>query len=159
MRFCEKLILLRKRKGMTQTEFSRAVGVSRQSVYKWESGQSYPEAEKLLELRRLFGISIDILLDETASLPFILSEEAHIEYQVKQEKITTPPVPVKPEAAPAQVQRAQPTIKKEVEPPREEIRRVDLRRTVSTPVSLPKKTKKPSTLKEIVSTFFPKRRF
>ena len=40
---------------MTQTEFSRAVGVSRQSVYKWESGQSYPEAEKLLELMKSAG--------------------------------------------------------------------------------------------------------
>ncbi len=70
MKFCEKLILLRKRRGMTQEEFSRAVGVSRQSVYKWESGQSYPEAAKLLEIRKLYGVSIDHLLDETETLSF-----------------------------------------------------------------------------------------
>ena len=70
MKFCEKLIILRKRRGMTQEEFSRAVGVSRQSVYKWESGQSYPEAEKLLQIRKLYGVSIDHLLDETEALAF-----------------------------------------------------------------------------------------
>ena len=64
MKFCEKLIRLRKIKGITQDEFASAVGVSRQAVYKWESGQSYPEVAKLIEIKRLFEISIDDLLDE-----------------------------------------------------------------------------------------------
>ncbi len=68
MKFSEKLILLRKRKGMTQEEFSRAVGVSRQSVYKWESGQSYPEAPKLVLIKQLYGVSIDSLLDESEEM-------------------------------------------------------------------------------------------
>jgi len=65
MTFREKLVRLRKLKDLTQDEFASAVGVSRQAVYKWESGQSYPEVPKLLEIKMLFGISIDDLLDET----------------------------------------------------------------------------------------------
>lgn len=65
MTFCEKLIRLRKIKGITQDEFAAIVGVSRQAVYKWESGKSYPEVQKLLEIKQLFNISIDDLLDES----------------------------------------------------------------------------------------------
>ena len=64
MTFKEKLVKLRKLKGLTQDDFAKAVGVSRQAVYKWESGQSYPEVTKLLEMKVLFEISIDDLLDE-----------------------------------------------------------------------------------------------
>ena len=65
MTFKEKLVILRKKKHLTQDEFASAVGVSRQAVYKWESGQSYPEVPKLLEMKLLFGITIDELLDDT----------------------------------------------------------------------------------------------
>ena len=65
MTFAEKIVRLRKLKGLTQDEFASAVGVSRQAVYKWESGQSYPEVSKLLEIKLLFNISIDDLLDES----------------------------------------------------------------------------------------------
>ena len=64
MTFKEKIVKLRKQKGLTQDDFASAVGVSRQAVYKWESGHSYPEAQKLLEIKKLFDISIDDLLDE-----------------------------------------------------------------------------------------------
>ena len=71
MKFNEKIVRLRKIKGITQDEFASAVGVSRQAVYKWESGQSYPEVAKLIEIKLLFNISIDDLLDDTyeVSLP------------------------------------------------------------------------------------------
>lgn len=65
MTFREKIVRLRKMKSLTQDEFATAVGVSRQAVYKWESGQSYPEVLKLIEIKMLFGISIDDLLDDT----------------------------------------------------------------------------------------------
>lgn len=65
MKFSEKIVRLRKIKGITQDEFASAVGVSRQAVYKWECGQSYPEASKLVEIKALFGISIDDLLDDS----------------------------------------------------------------------------------------------
>ena len=69
MTFKEKLVILRKSKGLTQDEFASAVGVSRQAVYKWESGQSYPEVPKLLEIKMLFTISIDELLDDSYDIP------------------------------------------------------------------------------------------
>jgi len=69
MTFAEKLVRLRKIKKITQDELACAVGVSRQAVYKWESGQSYPEVAKLLEIKLLFNISIDDLLDDSFDIP------------------------------------------------------------------------------------------
>lgn len=69
MTFQEKLVILRKARGLTQDEFASAVGVSRQAVYKWESGQSYPEVLKLIEIKTLFSISIDNLLDDNYDIP------------------------------------------------------------------------------------------
>lgn len=65
MKFNEKIVVLRKIKKITQDELACAVGVSRQAVYKWECGQSYPEVAKLIELKLLFNISIDDLLDDS----------------------------------------------------------------------------------------------
>lgn len=64
MSFHSKMIKLRKCKGMTQEIFAAAIGVSRQSVYKWESGQSYPEVEKLLKIARTFGVTVDDMLND-----------------------------------------------------------------------------------------------
>ena len=68
MTFSQKLIALRRRDGLTQTGLARAVGVTRQAVYLWEKGLSYPEAEALLALRRLFGVPIDALLVDEIDL-------------------------------------------------------------------------------------------
>lgn len=65
MTFGEKLIRLRKIKSITQDELAAIIGVSRQAVYKWENGKSFPEVNKLLEIKNLFNISIDNLLDES----------------------------------------------------------------------------------------------
>ena len=64
MSFHSKMIKLRKNKGMTQEVFATEVGVSRQSVYKWESGQSYPDVEKLLKIARTFGVTVDDMLND-----------------------------------------------------------------------------------------------
>lgn len=64
MSFHSKMIKLRKFKGFTQETFANEVGVSRQSVYKWESGQSYPEVEKLLKVARTFGVTVDDMLND-----------------------------------------------------------------------------------------------
>ena len=69
MTFREKLLALRRRDGLTQTALAKAVGVTRQAVYLWEKGLSYPDASALLSLRRLFGVSIDALLDDGLPLP------------------------------------------------------------------------------------------
>lgn len=52
----------RKRMGKTQEEFAEQMGVSRQTVSKWESGTCYPEMEKLLVMCELFGCDLDTLV-------------------------------------------------------------------------------------------------
>lgn len=104
MTFKEKLINLRKIKGITQEEFAKAVGVSRQSVYKWESGQSYPEVTKLLEIKLLFGISIDDLLDDSyeVKLPEKKRRRKKTENTENTVKETlTPPTDIDSEISPA----------------------------------------------------------
>ncbi len=111
MKFQEKLVILRKIKGITQDEFASAVGVSRQAVYKWESGQSYPEVPKLLEMKLLFSISIDDLLDENfeVALPekkrrrrkLTDEQRAEIEKSVQKETKIAPVKEEAPKAAPA----------------------------------------------------------
>lgn len=64
MSFHSKMIKLRKIKNLTQQGFASEVGVSRQSVYKWESGQSYPDVEKLLKIARTFGVTVDDMLND-----------------------------------------------------------------------------------------------
>ena len=62
MNFAEHLMTLRRQRGWSQEELGNQVGVTRQTVSKWEMGQSTPELEKLVELSRLFGMSIDQLV-------------------------------------------------------------------------------------------------
>ena len=113
MTFKEKLVILRKSKGLTQDEFASAVGVSRQAVYKWESGQSYPEVPKLLEMKLLFTISIDELLDDNYDLPMPEKKKKKRAAKADAPKVEAAPVPkaepapVAPKAAPAP--KAEPT--------------------------------------------------
>jgi transcriptional regulator with XRE-family HTH domain len=62
MNFAENLQALRKSRGMSQENLAELIGVSRQAVSKWESGQSYPEMDKLILLSDLFGVSIDSMV-------------------------------------------------------------------------------------------------
>ena len=55
--FSENIVRLRKIKQMTQEDIAEAVGVSRQAVAKWESGETIPDLEKC----KLFGVSLDDL--------------------------------------------------------------------------------------------------
>ena len=73
MTFSEKLVRLRKLKGVTQDQFANVIGVSRQAVFKWESGQSYPEALKLLAIRNFFAENVqtvDQLIDDECEIVF-----------------------------------------------------------------------------------------
>ena len=128
MTFKEKLIVLRKNKGLTQDDFAKAVGVSRQAVYKWENGTSYPEVPKLLEIKALYGISLDDLFDDSFEVavpekkkrkraavaekaPETKAEPAEIKPEPKVEPVAAPapkaeePVVIKeePKAEPAEI--------------------------------------------------------
>ena len=101
MTFKEKLVILRKSRGLTQDEFASAVGVSRQAVYKWESGQSYPEVPKLLEMKLLFSISIDELLDDSYDIPLPEKKKRKRASKDNAPKAAAPAVkPAAPKAAP-----------------------------------------------------------
>ncbi len=62
--FNEKLIYYRKKNMLTQEELANQLNVSRQTITKWETGYIYPNAEYLIKLSNLFGISIDTLIKE-----------------------------------------------------------------------------------------------
>lgn len=65
MIFADKLIQLRKKSGWSQEELAEQMGVSRQSISKWEGAQSIPDLEKIIRLAKLFSVSTDyLLLDE-----------------------------------------------------------------------------------------------
>ena len=92
MRDCKKMVLAdkimneRKKKGWSQEQLVNKLGVSRQSVSKWESAQSMPDINRILELSKLFGISTDYLLKdeidnkvtENIIEPVEFNEESHI---------------------------------------------------------------------------------
>ena len=63
----EKLSKLRKENNITQEQLADALGVSRQSVSKWESDSAYPETEKLIRISAMFQCSLDYLLKEEVS--------------------------------------------------------------------------------------------
>lgn len=69
--FPQNLSILRRRAGYTQETLAEALGVSRQAVGKWESGQALPEAATLLTLADLLGCTLDQLMREklTEELP------------------------------------------------------------------------------------------
>lgn len=66
MSFPENLQFFRGRHGMTQEQLAERLNVTRQSVSKWESGQSYPEMDTLFNLCALFGTDLDTLLRGSA---------------------------------------------------------------------------------------------
>ncbi len=71
MTLAEKIQELRTGRGLSQEELAAQLKVSRQSVSKWETGQSVPDLEKVIKLSDLFGVTVDQLVreGEAASLP------------------------------------------------------------------------------------------
>ena len=60
----DKIILLRKKSNLTQEELAEKLGVSRQSVSKWEMGNSIPDINKIIQLSNVFGVKTDYLLKD-----------------------------------------------------------------------------------------------
>ena len=58
----EKLMKLRKKRGMSQQEVASALGVTRQTVSNWECDQGAPSLDKAADLARLYGVSLDDLV-------------------------------------------------------------------------------------------------
>ena len=62
MEFHDRLLEVRKKAGMTQSDLAEKLDVSRQAVSRWEMGTAKPEFENLIAVSNIFGVSIDYLL-------------------------------------------------------------------------------------------------
>jgi len=61
----EKILNMRKARGWSQEELAEKIGVTRQAVSRWESGSAKPDADKIIAVCDLFGVSADYLLRES----------------------------------------------------------------------------------------------
>ena len=64
MKFNEKLIMLRKQHNLSQEQVAEKLGVARQTVSKWELGETTPEMDKLIIMSELYNITLDELMKE-----------------------------------------------------------------------------------------------
>ena len=79
MILADKIISLRKKAGWSQEELAEQLGVTRQSVSKWEGAQSVPDMDKVVQMSRLFGVTTDFLLkDEIEEQAAVPAEEKSI---------------------------------------------------------------------------------
>ena len=68
MKFCDKLQKIRRENNVTQEQLAEKLGVSRQAVSKWESDQAYPDTEKLIQISKIFNVSLDELINDTEAI-------------------------------------------------------------------------------------------
>ena len=67
MILADKITALRKNASWSQEELAEQLGVTRQSVSKWEGAQSVPDMDKVVQMSRLFGVTTDFLLKDELS--------------------------------------------------------------------------------------------
>lgn len=65
----EKILMLRKARGMSQEQLAQAVAVSRQAVSKWELNEAVPDVNRVVAMSELFGVTTDYLLKSEAAAP------------------------------------------------------------------------------------------
>lgn len=69
MILADKIIFQRKKAGWSQEELAEQLGVTRQSVSKWEGAQSIPDMDKILQMSRIFNVTTDYLLKDDVDEP------------------------------------------------------------------------------------------
>ncbi|QOR67126.1 helix-turn-helix transcriptional regulator [Cytobacillus suaedae] len=67
MKLSEQIRTIRKNENLSQEQLGQKVNVTRQAIYKWESGKGYPDIQNLIKLSELFEISIDELIKGDSS--------------------------------------------------------------------------------------------
>lgn len=75
MILADKIISLRKKEGLTQEDLAAQIGVSRQSVSKWESSMAMPDLDKVVKLSNIFGVSTDFLLNDDLGIDQIIVDD------------------------------------------------------------------------------------
>ena len=71
----EKIVVARKANNLTQEQLAELMGVTRQSISRWEQNVAYPEVEKILRLSDILNVSCDYLLKENETRKSITSDE------------------------------------------------------------------------------------
>lgn len=89
MEFNNRLYELRKQKGFSQEELANRLNVSRQTISKWEIGDSTPDMEKLIAISDLFEISLDELVVGKVNSSNAASKTSEV-LNVLEEKVCTP---------------------------------------------------------------------
>lgn len=69
MKLAEKLVYLRKEKGLSQLKLAEMMDVSRQAISRWETGAAVPSAENLKYLGNLYDVSLDYLFNDAVDEP------------------------------------------------------------------------------------------
>lgn len=93
MAFSNKLYSLRKQKGLSQDELGSKLNVSRQTISKWELGETTPELEKLIALGDFFEISLDELVmdikakESTKTEPLVMNRIETIINSIDRENV------------------------------------------------------------------------
>ena len=64
MKFCDKLATLRKANNLSQEQLADKLNVSRQSVSKWESGDTYPDMSKMIQMCEILNCTLPELMDD-----------------------------------------------------------------------------------------------
>ena len=64
MKLSDKIIKYRKSNGWSQEDFAEKLNVSRQAISRWENGTALPDAQNILQISKLFGVSADYLLND-----------------------------------------------------------------------------------------------
>lgn len=75
MILADKIINLRKKNAWSQEELAEKLGVSRQSISKYEGAQSIPDMDKILKLSKIFGVTTDYLIKDEIEDPEFLDED------------------------------------------------------------------------------------
>ncbi len=86
MRFCDNLKALRKAENISQERLAEKVGVSRQSVSKWETGEAYPEMPNIVALCTVFHCEITDLINSSISDAGSFKESSKKEKEMKESK-------------------------------------------------------------------------
>ncbi|GAA0738574.1 helix-turn-helix domain-containing protein [Clostridium oceanicum] len=87
MDLAEKLQLLRNKNRLSQEELAEKLGISRQAISKWESGQSTPDLKKLIIISNLYNVTIDSLVKESDEFETLQSNEINYREEKEPEKI------------------------------------------------------------------------
>ena len=84
----KKLALLRKQQGLSQADVSERLDISRQAVSRWESGIATPSTENLQLLSKIYGVSLEYLLDD--NLDEIEKKDNHPSIDAGKQTLPTP---------------------------------------------------------------------